>query len=50
MRLARLLQRAINRTTVDVDGTLNTLFCDGPILGFSATLNGAGLRWVSGIK
>jgi len=31
----------------DVDATINSRFCKGLVMGFSAKLNGAGLRWVS---
>ena len=31
----------------DVNATIHNVFCEGPIRGFSATLNREGLKWVS---
>ena len=57
MNAAKLGERFCNRTVnrlkniashTDVNATINAKFCDGIALrGFSATLNGAGLKWVS---
>ena len=41
----RKLMRASRLT--DVNATVNNVFCNGVIKGFSATLNGKGLKWVS---
>ena len=42
------LMTAARRT--DVNAIINTEFCDGPTRGFSATLNGVGLKWVRMIQ
>ena len=44
-KIVELLMTASQET--DVNATINNVFCEGPITGFSATLNGKGLRWVS---
>lgn len=43
-RTMNKLMIAARRT--DVNAIINTEFCEGPIRGFSATLNGDGLKWV----
>ena len=43
-RTMNKLMIAARRT--DVNAVVNTEFCDGPVGGFSATLNSDGLKWV----
>ena len=46
-KIVRFLTTASEQT--DVNATINHVFCEGPIRGFSATLNGEGLKWVSDV-
>lgn len=44
-KTVRKLKNESRRT--NVNATIHDVFCDGPVRGFTATLNSNGLKWVS---